>query len=544
MPAIAEALPLAPHVAPLRREGGHAGWAWLAVLLCLPTLLPLGATLVGLWQADAGVLAHLAEHELPRVAANTFWLLLGVGLGSALLGTTLAALVALCEFPGRRAFGWLLVLPLAMPAYVSAVALIGLFDWSGPLASAARGLGIDIWPEFRSRSGVILTLTLALYPYVYLLARGAFASTGGRAIEAARVLGMGPRQAFFRAALPMARPWIAAGCLLVVMEALADFGTVAAFNYDTFTSAIYKAWFAMFDIAAALAVAGCLLLIVLALILAERWTRRAQRFHRIGRAAVVRQPLGRWAWPASLFCLLVLGLAFVVPVGRLLWLALPHLGEIDLRWLQSAFNSVLLGLIAAAMTVLVASLLTLACRQYPGRLTRGAARIATLGYGLPGALLAVGLYVPVTHLLNRLADFSGWEGLAGGGLLLLLIAYGVRFTAVAHAPIEAGWARIKPSLLESAQSLGLRGPALWTRVHLPLLRGGVFTAALLVMVDVMKEMPITLMTRPFGWDTLATRVFEFSNEGQWAQAALPALAIVAVGLLPVLWLERRMQDAA
>ena len=189
-------------------------------------------------------------------------------------------------------------------------------------------------------------------------------------------------------------------------------------------------------------------------------------------------------------------------------------------------------------------LLTLACRQYPVRLPRGAARIATLGYGLPGALLAVGLYVPVTHLLNRLADFSGWEGLAGGGLLLLLIAYCVRFTAVAHAPIEAGWARIRPSLLESAQSLGLRGPRLWTQVHLPLLRGGVFTAALLVLVDVMKEMPITLMTRPFGWDTLATRVFEFSNEGQWAQAALPALAIVIVGLLPVLWLERRMQDAA
>jgi iron(III) transport system permease protein len=543
VPAIAEPSRAAAALPPLRRAGGHPLWPWLALLLCVPTLLPLGATLVGLVHADSAVLAHLRQYVLPTVAGNTLWLLLGVGAGTALLGTSLGALVALTDFPGRRLFGWLLVLPLAIPGYVGAVALIGLFDWSGPLASALRGLGIQAWPEFRSRGGVILTLSLALYPYVYLLARGAFTATGGRAIEAARALGMGPLRAFLRAALPLARPWIAAGVLLVVMETLADFGTVAAFNYDTFTSAIYKAWFAMFDVAAALAVAGVLLLLVLALIGAEGWSRRAQRFHRIGRGSTARLPLGRWAPWASLFCALVLLLAFVVPVGRLLWLAAPAAAGLDARWLQAALNSVALAAMAAVLTVLVAGLLCLATRQRPGVLTRSAARLATLGYGLPGALLAVGLYVPVTHALNRLADLLGGDALAGGGLLLLLIAYGVRFTAVAHAPIDSAWGQIRPSLLESARLFGLRGPRLWARVHLPLLRGGVLTAALLVMVDVMKELPITLMTRPFGWDTLATRVFEFSNEGQWAGAAVPALAIVAVGLLPVLWLERRMQDA-
>ncbi len=523
---------------------GPAFWVGIAWLLCLPTLLPLGATLIGALQADGEVLSHITRVVLPRVAGNTFWLVLGVAGGAAVLGTALAALIALTEFPGRRQLAWLLVLPLAMPAYVAAVALIGLLDYAGPIASALREHGISAWPEFRSRWGVTLTLVLTLYPYVYLIARSAFASQGARAMEAARALGMGPMRAFLRAALPMARPFIAAGSLLVAMETLADFGTVSAFNYDTFTSAIYKAWFAMFSIDAALAVAGVMLLAVLGLIALESWSRRAQRFHRIGRGPVSRTPLGAWRWVATGFCCAVLLLAFAVPMARLLWLAAPHAVSLSERELEIAGNSVLLALLAAALTVTVASGLSLLSRKAPGAGTRWATRIATLGYGLPGALLAVGLYVPVTLALNTLADLSGWQGVAQGGLLLLLVAYAVRFTAVAHAPVEAAWQRIRPSVLESARSLGVGGWRLLRRVHLPLLRNGLLTAALLVVVDVMKEMPITLMTRPFGWDTLATRVFEFSNEGQWAEAALPAIAIVVVGLLPVLWLERRMQDAA
>jgi len=530
---------------PERAPAAWRAWGWpaLAIFLCLPTLLPLAATLLGLWQAEHAVMDHLLRHVLPGVAWNTLWLLLGTGLCCAVLGTVLGALVALTEFPGRRQFAWLLVLPLAIPAYVTAVALIGLFDYSGPIATLLREAGWRAWPEFRSRGGLVLTLSLALYPYVYLLARSAFASQGARSMEVARALGMSPLGAFRRAALPMARPWIAAGTLLVAMECLADFGTVAAFNYDTFTSAIYKAWFSMFSIDAALAVAAILLLLVLALIALESWSRRRQRYHRHISAAVERHALGRWAPLASALCALVLLLAFIVPVARLLHLAAPSLSGLDARLWHSAGNSLLLGAMAALLTVLVASLLTIAVRQQPGRTTRAAARIATLGYGLPGALLAVGLYVPVTAGMNALADLLQWQTVAQGGLLLLLIAYGVRFTAVAHAPLESGWARIRPGVLESARSLGVTGPRLIATVHLPLLRTGAWTAALLVLVDVMKELPITLMVRPFGWDTLATRIFEFSNEGQWAEAAIPALAIVAAGVLPVLLLERRMQDA-
>ncbi len=524
-------------------RAGGALWAIVAALVALPTLLPIGAVLVGAWRAEPDVLQHLFAHVLPTVGGNTLALVGAVALLCGVLGTVLAALVALTEFPGRRWFGWLLVLPLAMPAYVTAVALIGLFDYSGPLASTLRELGWQAWPEFRSLGGLTLTMSLSLYPYVYLLARGAFASQGGHAIEAARALGMSPWRAFARAALPMARPWIAAGLLLVIMETLADFGTVAAFNYDTFTTAIYKAWFAMFSIDAALAVAGCLLLLVVLLIAIERWTRRAQRFHRSGRAAAVRLPLGRLGWIAAAACAGVLLLAFVVPVARLLWIGWPHLASLgDAVW-RTAGNSLLLAVFGALLTVTVAGLLAAMTQAHPRWWTRLAVRIATLGYGLPGALLAVGLYVPVTLALNRLADAFDWDGVAQGGLALLLTAYAVRFSAVGHAPIDSAWQRIRPTTLESARSLGVGLGRRIRLVHMPLLRGGVLTAMLLLMVDIMKEMPITLMTRPFGWDTLATRIFEHSNEGQWAQAAIPALLIVVVGVLPVLLLERRMQDA-
>lgn len=515
----------------------------LALLLCLPTLLPLGSALLGLLQADRQALQHLFEHVLPQVASNSFWLVLWVGCGCALLGSALAALIALCEFPGRRWLSWLLLLPLALPGYVAAVAFIGLFDYSGPLAVALRAVGWSYWPEFRSLAGVSLTMILVLYPYVYLIARDAFARQGARAMEAARVLGMTPWQAFWRAALPLARPWIAGGSVLVVMETLADFGTVAAFNYDTFTSAIYKAWFALFSIDAALAVAGCLLLLVLALVLLERWSRRGRRYFASVGVAPARLPLGRWRWAASALCLLVLLLGFVLPVTRLLWLAVDGFGGFDARWWQAAWHTLLLAALAAVLTCAAAAVLALAARGQPGRLSSAIERIATLGYGLPGALLAVGLYVPLNRLLGSLGHALGLGSALQGGLALLLLAYGVRFTAVAHTPISAALARVRPNLVDAVRVLGIGGGRLVATVYAPLLRGGMLSAALLVMIDVMKEMPITLMTRPFGWDTLATRVFEYSNEGLWAQAAVPALLIVAVGWLPVLWLERRQHAA-
>lgn len=539
MSAIADAIP--PARPGQRRRFG--GLSLLALALCLPSAVPLVAALAALFNPDPEMLGHLWQHTLPRVGANTFWLLLGVGVGTAVLGTALAALIALTEFPGRRVFRWALVLPLALPGYVFAVAFIGLFDYSGAFATVLREHGL-LLPEIRSRGGVIAVMTLALFPYVYLVASDAFASQGARALEAARALGMSPRRAFQRAALPLARPFIAGGVLLVLMETLADFGTVAAFNYDTLTSAIYSAWFAMFSTDTALQIAAVMLLAVIALVLLEAHSRRRQSFVQLGAVSAARLPLGRWRWAATVFCAVVFAIAFVLPVARLGWIAAAQLHEFDARYFEFVWNGVLLSSMAAALTVGAALVLALAAREQPGLLSTLALRIGTVGYGLPGALLAIGLYVPVTRASGWLLDRLQIDMALSGGLALLLIAYGVRFTAVAHAPVSGALLRVRESHLEAAQLLGVTGLRRLRQVHWPLLRGGLATAALLVFVDVMKEMPITLMMRPFGWNTLATRVFELTNEGEWRRAALPALSIVAVGLIPVLLLTRRARDAA
>lgn len=505
--------------------------------------MPLLATLASLTRPDPDTLSHLADYVLPHVAVNTLWLLLAVGLGTCLLGTALAALVALCEFPGRRIFSWALVLPLALPGYVLAVVFIDLLDYAGPVASWLRSVGAPALPPVRSRGGLIAVMTLALYPYVYLVAREAFASQGARALEAARALGMGPWRAFARASLPMARPWIAGGTLLALMETLADFGTVAAFGYDTFTTAIYKAWFAMFSTDTALQIAAVMLLVVMALVGIEAASRRRQSFVTLGRRGGVRVPLGRSAWWATAGCSTVLMLALVLPVSRLVWNSAAHLGDLDDRYFGTLTNALTLATLAALLTTTAAFVIAMAARERPGLTTTATTRLATFGYGLPGALLAIGLYVPVAQFSTWLADTHGMDPVLQGGLLLLLVAYGIRFMAVAHAPVSGGLLRIKPSLLEASRSLGVTGARQLRLVHWPLLRGSFATAALLVFVDVMKEMPITLMMRPFGWDTLATRVFELTTEGQWARAALPALAIVLAGLVPVMLLTRRVRDA-
>lgn len=514
------------------------------MLLTLPSLVPLLATAGALLRPDQEIIGHLWRYVLPQVAGNTFWLLLGVGLGTAVLGTCLAALVSLCEFPGRRVFSWLLVLPLAMPGYVLAVAFIGLFDYSSPLAGWLRGaIGWQV-PEIRSRGGLIAVMTLSLYPYVYLVAREAFASQGARAMEAARALGMGPWRAFWRASVPMARPWIAGGVLLVLMETLADFGAVSAFNYDTFATAIYKAWFGLFSTDTALQIAGVMLIVLLVLVGLEVASRRRQAFTAVGQAPATRRPLGRGRWWATAACLLVVLLALLLPLAQLAWYASDHLADLNPRYFASIRNALSLSAMAAVLTTAAASVIALAAREQPGPLTTATTRITTLGYGLPGSLLAIGLYVPVASFSTWLSERHGLDVLLEGGLLLLLVAYGIRFLAVAHAPVSGGLLRIRPSLLEASRSMGVTGTRQLRRVHWPLLRGSFATGALLVFVDTMKEMPITLMMRPFGWDTLATRVFELTNEGEYARAALPSLAIALVGLVPVIALTRRNRDAA
>ncbi len=519
-------------------------WRWLALLLCLPSLIPLLSALSALWQPVPEVREHLWQVVLPQASLATLWLLLGVAVGTSIIGTTLAALIALCEFPGRGFFRWAMILPMALPGYVMAVAFIGLFDYSGPMASTLRSWGVMALPEIRSLPGMIMVMTLALYPYVYLVAHDAFASQGMRALEAARSLGMSPIRAFFRASLPMARPWITGGVALTLMEAAADFGTPVAFNIDTYSVAIYKAWVSLRSTTAALQIAAVLLIMIFVLTVLEALSRHRQSFAVTGSANSHRLALGTRGWLAALFCAVILLLALALPVAKLASDAWQNLAALDARYFRLLQHSLFLAAGAAVLTVAAALVMALASHQRRDLSALLIARIATLGYGLPGAVLAIGLYVPVARLSTWLSETSGMTIALEGGIALLLIGYGVRFLAVAFAPLSSGLLRIKPSMLEAARSLGVTGARQLRQVHWPLLRGALTTAAVLVFVDVMKEMPITLMMRPFGWDTLATRVFEFSNEGQWQQAALPALTILLIGLLPVWLLTRRGDHAA
>jgi iron(III) transport system permease protein len=505
-----------------------------ATLLCLPTLIPLGAAAWSWTDIEAGLLQHLLRFVLPDATANTLALMVGVLGGVLLLGVSTSALVALTEFPGRRAFALLLLLPLALPGYVLAIAFLGIFEGAGSeWAEALRLVG------FRGLGGLVFVLSAALYPYVFLIAREAFATTGLRAIEAARSLGLSPMRAFWWVALPLALPWIGAGASLALMEVLADFGTVAAFNYDTLSVAIYKAWYGLFSTSAALQIASVMLVFIVSLLSLESLARRRMRFESVGVDTIRRLPLrGAARWSATGWCTLVFLACFALPVGWLAWRASGRLDLVDTRFLSWIRNSATLALAAAGIIIAIAALLASLAHAAPSPLVRLTQRIATLGYAFPGALLAVGLYVPLSHFGGLLG--GGFAGaLAGGGVALLLCGYGVRFLAVGHAPVASSTMRIPRSSLDSARLAGIPRRGILRLVYWPALRSSMAVGALLVFVDVMKEMPITLMMRPFGWGTLATRIFEFTSEGQWQEAAVPAMVLVAVGVLPIWLLQRQ-----
>jgi len=528
------------------------GWLLLACAVAALVLLPVAVSVQAFAQIDVGIMAHLGEFVLPELLRNTVWLLLGVALGVTLLGVPLAALVALCEFPGRRWLEWALMLPLALPAYVSAFVVIDLLDYSGPLQTWLRASwGLTHLPEIRSGGGVVMVLSLSLYPYVYLIAKNAFASQGSVALEAAQSLGLPPWQGFLKVALPMARPWIATGLLLALMETLADFGTMAVFNYDTFTTAIYKAWYGLFSLPAAAQLSSILLVFVLLLVALEQRSRRGLRFVAVGRSSLTRRrPLSRWHGALALaYALVVLTMAFGVPVTQLLrWSVASAALDLDARYWTFLWHSVLLATLGAALVVLVALALAYAGRQRPGTAMTWLQRVATLGYAFPGAVLAVGLFIPVAAVDAWLATLAqSWFGVATTGwlkgtLLVMLLAYLVRFLAVSFGPLNSGLQRIGRNVDEAAHSMGVHGQALLLQVHWPALRLSLQTAAVLTFVDIVKEMPITLMTRPFGWDTLAVRIFEMTAEGQWQRAALPAVAIVLVAMVPMVLLASRREE--
>lgn len=536
----------------------------IATLIGVLVSLPVLSVAANLLAGDTGsTWSHLASTVLPEYLLNSLLLSLGVGVGVALVGVGGAWFTSMTDFPGRRIFEWALLLPLAMPAYVLAYVYTDLLQFAGPLQTFLRESFAwrrgDYWfPEIRSLGGAVLMFVCVLYPYVYLLARTAFLERGSGTFEAARSLGLSPWGAFYRVSLPLARPALAAGVALVLMETLADYGTVAYFAVPTFTTGIYRAWFSLGDRVAAAQLAGVLLMFVLLLLAMERLSRGRARFHETGRRVGMRRPLVGWhAWVAPLVCLLPLLLGFLLPAALLLNLALEEGdGAFGLHYLVLAQNSLLVAGLSALLAVLLAILLAYGLRlaqEQCGAGGRGAAlfarmahRVVGLGYAVPGSVIAVGVLIPVTRLDHWLgARWLEWSG-SNPGLMLtgtvaaLIYAYLARFLAIALHTVDSGLARVTPSMDAAAKSLGCGPLETLHRVHVPLLRGSVFSAGLLVFVDVMKELPATLVMRPFNFNTLATQTYTLAADERLAEASTAALAIVAVGLLPVMFLARQV----
>ena len=534
-----------------RAPAGSSLWAWAAIGIAAVVAVPIATVLSSLAVPSGDVWRHLWRTQLLELIANTLLLLVGVGTGTLLVGGGLAWLVVFHRFPGRAVLEWALILPLAVPAYVIGFAFLGLFEYAGPVQSALRaalGAGARL-PELRSYGGVVIMMTLVFYPYVYLLARVAFREQGTAAVEIARTLGRSRPAAFLAVTVPMARPALAAGVALAMMEALADFGTVATFGYRTLTEAIYRVWYGMFDRIAATQLASVLLLFALGLLLLEHRSRGRARFIQRGRPsrALDPEPLrGLRAVAATAVCLGVLGPAFVLPVGQLGWWALAAArgGRVAPDFLALLEHTALLAAAAAGLACALAVLLAYAGRLHGTRAVRLAARLASMGYALPGAVIAVGVLLPLAwadHVLvpplERALDRPLGLLLTGSATGLIL-AYVVRFLAVGLQSVEASLGRIPPSLDDAARTLGARPGAALRRVHLPLIRGGLLTGLVLVFVEAMKEMPATLLLRPFGLNTLAIEIWERTSEAMWQEAAVPALALVGVGLLPVVLLIR------
>ncbi len=539
--------------AALRSRLGRAGLGLVCLGLAVPVLAVLGS-----WFAfddsAAAVLRHQASTVLPEYALQTLALALGVGVGVVVLGAATAAVVTLADFPGRRAFEWALLLPLAMPAYVLAYAWTDALQFASPLQTALRealGRRGALWPDVRNAWSAAVLFVLCLYPYVYLLARAALGERAVQLMEAARLLGAPLRRRVLAVALPMARPAVAAGAALALMEVLADYGVGAYFGLATFSTGIYKAWLVMNDRVAALQLASLLLVLVAALLLAERAAQRQLRFagSKSGpQHASDARPLrlrGSAAAAAWLLCAVPVLLGFVLPVAWLLWLLWQEAraSEFGLplaRFALWGWASFRLAALAALLATGLALLLAFVLRRGRGWWLKATARVLSLGYAMPGAVVGIGVLLPFAWLQQHWPA-AGISALATGTAFGVMYAYLVRFAAVALQSVEAGYARIPRSVDETALLLGTGPVRVFGRLHLPLLRRSVFAALLLVFVDVMKELPATLLLRPFGSDTLAVVAYNFARDERLAEAALPSLAIVAVGLIPVLLLSRAMR---
>ncbi|WP_201590111.1 ABC transporter permease [Psychrobacter fozii] len=513
-------------------------------LISLFMLVPIVIVLLSWTQPVADIWGHMAEYVLPQVLKNTAILLLMVVVISGTIGTALAWVTSMYRFPGQRFFSWALMLPLAIPAYVLAFVTLGIVDFSGPLQTGLRDMGIGTAiPSVRNVWGAGLVLSLAFYPYVYLLARQAFLSQGRRAIEAGQMLGLSRGRVFFRLALPQALPWIIGGLLLASMETLADFGAVSVFNVDTFTTAIYKAWFGFFSLTTAAQLAALLIGMIFIVVLFEQYWQ-AKRGQSITQGSSQRFEVSKSAkWAMTLLCTVVFSVAFFIPFLQLIyWTALNFRQDFDARYIGFVTNSLMIASMTTIFIGFLAIIIAWIKRQYPDRSTKLMTTLANLGYVVPGTVLAVGIFIPIAWLDNQMIAFGiTSQQVLSGSVIVMLLALSTRFMTVSFQPVDRQLQRLTVNQEAAAKLLSDSAYQRWRHVMLPVLSPGVLTALLMGFVEVMKEMPITLMTRRQGWDTLAVRVFEMTSEGMWGRAALPSLLIVLVGLLPV-WILLRQSD--
>ena len=529
-------------------------WSVGAVVIAALVLLPLVAVVYIAFFPTENIWGHLVSTTLPRYLRNSLALMVMVGLGTGIIGTGAAWLVVMKRFPGRRWLQWMLLMPMALPAYISAYALVDFLEYAGPVQTLLRATfgwhtARDYWfPEIRSIWFAAMVLVLSLYPYVYLLVRAAFREQSASMVEVSRALGCGPWKSFFRVALPMARPAIAAGLAIVMMEALNDFGTVDYFAVQTLTTGIFTTWLQSYNAGGAAQIATLILVFVLVLAVLEKYARKRRRFHSLSAKITPITPErlhGVAAWLATLACLLPFIAGFALPVGVITAKAFSHADLwADPKLWHAAKNTLALGAGAAVLTVLGALFMVYGVRNSRRRLPRLLMPVTSIGYAAPGAVLAIGILIPFGAFDNWLADtIERWFGVDIGLLLTgsaaaVMFAYAVRFFAIPQGAIDSALGRVTPSMDMAARSLGRNSwQTLWA-VHVPLIRGSVLVAALLVFVDSVKELPATLILRPFNFDTLATQVYGQASLENLEKAAPSALLVMLAGLLPVILLAK------
>ncbi len=534
-------------------------WTIGGIVLAALIVMPVAAVLYLAFNPTENIWPHLLSTSLPRYIKNSLLLMLGVGISVCLIGVTNAWLVTMCRFPGRRQFEWLLALPFAVPAYVVAYIYTDLLEFAGPVQGLLRDLcgwqrPADYWfPDIRSLGGATLVMSLVLYPYVYLLARSAFLDQSPAVLDASRIMGYGPWRSFLRVSLPLARPAIAVGLALTLMETLNDFGTVDYFAVRTLTAGIYDVWLGMGNLGGAAQIAAVMLLFIVVLVMTEMSGRRRQRYYQADQRfkTMPTYPLGGWRMLlAMLCCALPVLLGFIIPYFVLVMYTIASWHE---SWTPEfrrfAVNSVCLAASAAFAMIVIASILAYGQRIRQHAVAKAAHRIASIGYAVPGAVLAIGIIIPLAKFDNTLdALMREYAGIStglilSGSVFALLFAYIVRFLAIALGAIESSLDKVSPDMDMAARTLGRKPGKIFLLLHLPLIRGGALTAALIVFVDCMKELPTTLILRPFNFETLATQVYQFASDELIEQAALGALSIVLCGLIPVTLMVRTISKS-